>query len=388
MARAAFKRVAVLVETSNAYGREIQFGIADYVRARDNWSMFVEQHELGALPPPWLLRQKWDGIISRPTTFDLARAFRRMKAPVVDLNDLNQDLGFPRLQSDNHAIGRLAADHLLERGFRNYAYCGFSAEAWAGERRDGFLDRLANRRFDVSIYETFWRRRHVLTWMAEQDRLARWLKKLPQPAGIFACNDVRGRQVLEACRRLGISVPERVAVVGVDNDELLCRMSDPPLSSVLPDAHRLGFMAAALLDRLMSEHKPKLSVKRIAPRTVVTRRSTETLAVEDPDISAALRFIREKACEGICVADVLKTVPLSRSLFERRFQQCAGRSPHGEIRSVQLRRAAQLLEETDLPLKKISQLCGLSRMEYLSYLFKQAFGQSPGVYRKTHSRQR
>src|ERR1039458_1863155 len=150
MKKTSIKRVAVLVETSNVYGREIQLGIADYVRANSSWSMFVEQHELGALPPPWLLRQAWDGIISRPTTPRLARAFSRMKVPVVDLNDLHHDLGYPRLQSDNHAIGRLAADHLRELGFKQYGVCGFAGEAWAIERRDGFIQRLKRIGFTAS----------------------------------------------------------------------------------------------------------------------------------------------------------------------------------------------------------------------------------------------
>ena len=377
------KRVAVLVETSNVYGREIQLGIADYVRDHARWSMFVEQHELGALPPPWLLRQKWDGIISRPTNAALARVFKRMRVPVVDLNDLHHDLGYPRLQSDNHAIGRLAAEHLRERGFVNYAYCGFTAEAWAAERKEGYLQYLHSLSLDAPSYETPWRGRKVLPWIVEQQKLTRWLKSLPQPVGIFACNDVRGRQLLEVCRRAQVAVPARVAVLGVDNDELLCRMSDPPLSSVVPDAHRIGFEAAEILDGLMAKRKyRKPMIRLIAPRKVVTRQSTDVLAMEDHDIAGVLRYIREKACTGIRMDDVLGAFPLSRSLLERRFKECVGHSPHAEIRAVQIRKAAQLLEETDLPLKHIAIQCGISHLEYLSYLFKKKFGQSPGSFRR------
>jgi LacI family transcriptional regulator len=348
--------------------------------------MFVEQHELGALPPPWLLRQRWDGIISRPTTVALARVFARMRVPVVDLNDLHHDLGYPRLQSDNQAIGRLAAEHLRERGFVNYGYCGFT-EAWATERKQGFLQHLQALGFTAPSYETYWRGRKVLPWVNEQQQLTRWLKSLVQPVGIFACNDVRGRHVLEVCRREQIAVPNRVAVLGVDNDELLCRMSDPPLSSVLPDAYRIGCEAAALLDQMMAgKRSTKAAVKLIAPRKVVTRQSTDILAMDDQDIAGVLRFIHEKACTGIRVSDVLNAFPLSRSLLERRFKHCVGRSPHAEIRAVQLRKAAQLLEETDVPLKRIASQCGISHMEYLSYLFKKTFAQSPGVFRRSRSR--
>ncbi len=383
MAKTRIKRVAVLVETSNVYGREIQLGIADYVRDHSSWSMFVEQHELGALPPPWLLRQKWDGIISRPTNTALSRVFAKMHVPVVDLNDLHRDLGYPRLQSDNHAIGRMAAQHLRERGFANYAYCGFTSEAWASERLQGFRDHLHSLGLAVACYETPWRGQKVLPWAIEQQKLQAWLKSLPQPVGIFACNDVRGRHVLEVCRREQFSVPNRVAVLGVDNDELLCRMSDPPLSSVMPDAHRIGFEAAEILDGLMSQKKTcKSAIKLIPPRRVITRQSTDVLAMEDHDVASVLRFIHEKACTGIRMDDVLGAFPLSRSLLERKFKESVGRSPHAEIRAVQIRKAAQLLEETDLPLKRIATQCGIPHMEYLSYLFKKTFGQSPGKFRR------
>jgi LacI family transcriptional regulator len=387
MEKTRVKRVAVLVETSNVYGREIQLGIADYVRDHARWSMFVEQHELGALPPPWLLRQKWDGIISRPTNAALAGVFARMRVPVVDLNDLHHDLGYPRLQSDNHAIGRMAAEHLRERGFANYAYCGFTAEAWACERKEGYLKHLHSAGLTAGSYETPWRGRKVLPWALEQKKLTRWLKSLPQPVGIFACNDVRGRQLLEACRGAQLTVPAQMAVLGVDNDELLCRMSDPPLSSVVPDAHRIGFEAAEILDGLMVQRKNcKPVIKLIPPRKVVTRQSTDVLAIEDEDIAGVLRFIRDKACTGIRMDDVLSAFPLSRSLLERRFKQCLGHSPHTEIRAVQIRKAAQLLDETDLPLKHIATQCGISHMEYLSYLFKKNFGQSPGSFRRLRAR--
>lgn len=383
----AMKRVAVLVETSNVYGREIQLGIADFVRANARWSIFAEQHELGAMPPPWLLRQEWDGIISRPTTTALARVFRRRKLPVVDLNDLHNDLGFPRLQSDNAVIGTLAANHLRERGFAHFAYCGFTGEAWAAERREGFLARLARFGREASVYETPWRGRRVLPWETEQVRLARWLESRPQPLAVFCCNDVRGRHVLEVCRRIGAAVPDRVAVLGVDNDELMCRMSDPSLSSVVPDAYRIGYEAAWMLDEQMVGRRVRPGVKRIPPRAVVSRQSTDVLAVEDAEVASAVRYIRENACGGIRMGDVLRTVPVSRSLLERRFKRLVGRSPHEEIRAVQLRKAVQLLQETDLPLKEVAARCGVAHMEYLSYLFKRAYGVSPGAYRKTHARQ-
>ena len=379
-------RVALIVETSVVYGREIHEGIAAYVHAHRPWSMFIEQRALGAMPPRWLTRRDWDGIISRPTTPALAGTFRRMRVPTVDLNDLHAGLGLPRIRSDNAAIGRLAAAHLLDRGFRNFAFCGFAGETWAAERRDGFAAAVRASGAAPAVYESRWRGPGTPAWDVDQERLTRWLRSLPLPVGLAACNDLRGQHVLEACRRAALAVPEHVAVIGVDNEELLCRLCDPPLSTVVPNARRIGYVAAQLLDRLMAGARPPRPASEILipPAGVVTRQSTDTLAVDDPDVRAALRFIRENACAGIRVDDVLREVPISRSLLERRFRQAIGRSPHAEIRAVQVRRAAELLAETDVPLKRIAQLAGFAHMEYLSYFFKRATGESPRDYRRSH----
>lgn len=376
-------RVALIVETSVIYGREIHEGVAAYVHAHRPWSMFVEQRALGALPPRWLTRREWDGIISRPTNPALAQAFRRMRVPVVDLNDLHADLRFPRIRSDNEAIGRLAATHLIDRGFRDFAFCGFAGEPWAAERRDGFARavRTATGR-EPAVYESRWRGPGTPAWDVDQERLTRWLRRLPLPVGLAACNDLRGQHVLEACRRAALAVPEHIAVIGVDNEELLCRLCDPPLSTVVPNARRIGYEAAKLLDHLMAGSAPLVAEMLIPPSGVVTRHSTDTLAVEDPDVRAALRYIHENACNGIRVDDVLREVPIARSLLERRFRRAVGRSPHAEIRAVQIRRAAQLLAETDVPLKRIADLSGFAHMEYLSYFFKRTVGESPRSYRR------
>ncbi|WP_205679099.1 XylR family transcriptional regulator [Aquisphaera insulae] len=376
-------RVAVIVETSVVYGRQIHRGIARYLRSHRPWSMFLDQRELGAGPPTWLKRHRWDGIISRPTDRALAAMFRAMKVPVVDLNDLHDDLGLPRVHSDDAAIGRLAAGHLLERGFRHFAFCGFTAELWSAGRREGCLAALAEAGCTCAVHESYWRGPLALGWDREQDRIARWVAKLPRPLGIVACNDLRGHHVLDACARAGLSVPEEVAVIGVDDEELLCAMCDPPLSSVVPGAERIGFEAASLLDRLMAGSAvDREAVMTVEPLGVVTRQSTDILAISDADVAAALRLIRRRACEGIRVGDVLRRVPLSRSLLERRFRKFLGHSPQAEIRLVQIKRIRQLLAETDLSLAEIAALSGFAHVEYLSVVFKRLTGQSPGAYRR------
>jgi LacI family transcriptional regulator len=215
-------------------------------------------------------------------------------------------------------------------------------------------------------------------------RLCDWIKNLPKPVGIMACFDILGRQVLEACRQIEAAVPDDVAVVGVDNDELLCELADPPLSSVAPDAHRTGYVAAELLDQLMSGKSVPPHGHFIEPLAVVVRASSDVLAIEDPDVSHAMRFIRERACDGINVQDVLQSVPLSRRVLEGRFRKLVGRTPHEEIDRVRLDRVKELLRESELPLTEIAVRTGYEHVEYLSVVFKKRTGQPPSEYRKLH----
>lgn len=379
-------RVALLVESSIAYGREIQEGIADYVQTHGQWSIFVEPHELSSSPPVWLKRQKWDGIITRVVTPDLVRIFQRLKIPVVNLNDRQSVKGVPCIRSDDQAIGALAARHLIERGFRNFAFCGFTEECWAEQRRIGFESELRTMGWHSSFYESYWTGPKAIPWDTDEEKLAGWLKTLSRPLGIVACNDNRGQHVLEACRRAGIRVPAEAAVIGVDNDVHLCRLCDPPLSTVVPNARLVGFSAAELLDRLMQGETAQAETTLIPPAGIITRQSSEILAIDDEDVAAAIQFIRQNACHGIHVTDVLKQVPLSRTLLERKFRQHIGMTPHLAIRQVQLQRARELLTETELPLKQVSELSGFSHTEYLSYYFFQSTGMRPGAYRRTHGK--
>ena len=223
-------------------------------------------------------------------------------------------------------------------------------------------------------------------WAAEQRAILRWVNELPKPVGIFACYDNRGQQVLEACRAAGKCVPDDVAVVGVDNDPVRCGLSDPPLSSVIPDTRRVGYQAAELLDAMMSGRRVKPTPYLIAPLGVVTRKSTDALAIDDADVSAAARFIRDHACEPIGVKHVLRTVPISRRALERRFLGALGRTPHQEILRCRIDKARLLLSTTDLPIKAIAQRVGVGNAEYLSVIFKRIVGSTPASFRRQHTR--
>ncbi|MDA7916299.1 substrate-binding domain-containing protein, partial [Verrucomicrobia bacterium] len=218
-------------------------------------------------------------------------------------------------------------------------------------------------------------------WTKEGKKIAAWLKKLPRPIGIMACYDIRGQQLLDVCRDQSISVPDEVAVIGQHNDELLCELCDPPLSSVIPDPRRAGHTAASLLDRMMRGQKADTKPYLIAPLGVATRRSTDVVSIPDSQLSKAIRYIRDHALEGINVADVLKAVPMSRTLLERRFKHYLKRSPYDEILNIRLRKAKELLKGTELPIAEVSARTGFTTPEYLSAAFKKKTGFSPRAFR-------
>jgi LacI family transcriptional regulator len=380
-------RVALIIETSSVYGRRLLAGVTRYMHAHAPWSVFLEQRGLTEKPPAWLDDWDGDGILSRVTTPALAERLRKRSTAVVDLTDIYGDQGLPRIWSDDAQIGTLAAEHLLERGFRNFAFCGFTGHLWSQRRRDGFFSRIGAAAGERRVYESAWGGPTAHEWQTEQNQIADWLSTLPKPVGIMASNDLRGQHVLDACKQIGVAVPEEAAIIGCDNDELLCRLCDPPLSSVVPNPEQIGFEAAALLQQLIEakgKARRKLEAARleISPTGVVTRQSTDVLAIADTNVAAALRFIREHACLGTTVDDVLRHVPISRSMLERGFRQFLNRSPHAEIRLVQLKRVRELLSETDLSLDRIAHLAGFKHPEYMSVVFKRELGETPGQYRR------
>ena len=373
--------VALIVETSIHYGRQVLRGVTRYLQSHQPWSVFLEQRELWTLPPTWLQTWRGDGVICRKTTAKLAQALTKACIPLVDLSDASPHFTVPRIESNHRSIGALAADHLLERGFTRMAFCGFSDQAWSIGRREGFVARLTERGHSCTVWDSPWTGPLARSWEREQDQITRWLQSLPRPTGIFACSDMRGQHVLDACQRIDMAVPEEVAVIGVDDDAVMCNLCHPPLSSVVPNAERVGYAAASLLDRLMSGEKPPTQPMLIEPLGVTTRQSTDVLAIDDPAVAAVVRFIRERACHGCSMKEVERHSTLSRSLLERQFRKYLGRSPQAEIRAVQLKRVKQLLGESDLPLEKIAALAGYSHPEYMSVVFKRETGLTPGDYR-------
>lgn len=349
------------------------------MREHRPWSIYLAEHGRGAEPPSWLANWKGHGIIARIENEAMANALRPLKVPIVDVSSARLVPELPWFETDDALFARMAAEHLTERGFKRLAYCGDPRFNWSNWRSERFELEAKRREVDCHIYEP--RREMALDDEGQTEDIARWLKSLPKPIGIWTCYDLRGQQVLDACRRLSITVPEGVAVLGVDNDDLLCELSSPPLSSIIPNTHRTGYEAAQLLDQMMAGKKVAGETILIPPLGIATRQSTDVLAVDDPKVAKAVHFIREHACEGINVQDVLKAVPHSRRLLESRFKKLIGRTPHEEITRVQLNRVVELLIQTDLPLEQIAERAGFAHVEYLSVVFKKKMGMPPSKYR-------
>jgi len=371
--RRARPHVALIIESSIEYGRGVLRGIARWLREHGPWSIFLEQRELGAALPDWIREWDGDGIITRSDDPRIVRS----GIPTVGLYDRAEDrLRLPMILNDNLAVGRMAAQHLVDRGFRHLAYYGVRSERWSELRLEGVRSVATASTATLALHPSGGK------WEASQERLKRWILGLPRPLGLVAANDIHGLRALDACRRAGLAVPEEVAVVGADDDAELCELSEPPLSSVTFNPERVGYEAAGLLDRLMARRGAAGKPLLVPPLGVSTRQSSDILAIDDADVAKAIHYIRRHAFEGITVEDVLREVPLSRRALEHRFRRRLGRTPKQEIQRLRLERARSLLASTELPLARISDRLGFHQPAYLSAVFRKETGLTPAAYRR------
>jgi LacI family transcriptional regulator len=378
----ARKSVALLIETSNGYCRGLLEGIIAYSKHHANWSIHLSEQERGAAPPSWLKSWQGDGVIARIETRAIAKELGKLPFPKVDLSAARYLTGIPWADTDDAAISRLAMEHFTERGFRNVAYCGDPGFAWSNARRDCFrrLAKQAQCRFfehqSIHRYDTTYR------WDSVKSHMSSWLNQLPRPVAIMGCYDFQAQQILDVCRELSISVPEEMAVLGVDDDHLICELSEPGLSSIIPDTKRTGYEAAEQLDRMMHGEWIATDLPLVTqPLGIRVRSSTDTLAIDDELIARSLSFIRRNAMTNIRVMDVVERSGLSRRALEHRFTQLVGRTPHDEITRVRIDRIKILLRETELSIAEIANRSGFEYAEYLAAAFKRETGQTPTEYR-------
>jgi LacI family transcriptional regulator len=378
------RQVALIVESQIAPRRRMLDGVARYMHEHEPWAVYLKPSSVEGSVYEWLDNWKGDGIIAAVRD-DGIRAIAEIGMPVVDVVGVFRDQRVPLVHTNDRTVGRAGAEHLLERGFRHFGFVEYEDELyyWSAERRAGFAEMVETHGFHCDVVVVPWPsgRAGPQTWEQHQRKLVDWIGCLPRPVGVMTSTDLLGQQLLEACQRAQVIVPEQVAVIGADNDEEICRIAYPPLSSVVINDHQRGYEAAAMLDRMMRGEPAPADVIYVEPAGTVARASTDIMAIDDQTIVRALRFIRSHACDGINVDDVVHHVPLSRSVLERRFRRHVGRSINNEIVRIRLNRAIELLCETPLELKVIAQKAGFVSQSYMSSVFRQRLGRTPGSYR-------
>ncbi len=377
------RRVSLLIETSSAYGRGLLRGIARWMREHDAWTASLGEYRSGQLVPEELSRGECDGVIARIESPSLARFLGELRLPIVDVSRFRLLADVPFVDADDEAIARLAFEHFSERGFRHVGFVGDDNILWSQNRRVAFTRLAEQHGAHCHVFTSTPSRR--VHYNLPAVALARWIAKLPKPAGLFCAWDGFARQVLQACRAANVHVADEVAVLGVGNDELEGGFSQPPLSTIAPDAEGAGHAAAALLHERMTHPRRRVRDVVLSPRGLIARQSTEVLALDDARLTAAVRMIRERACAGLRVADLERAIPLSRRELEARFRQHFGRSPHQEILRVRLLRAKALLTETKLTLADIAERCGFEHPEYFNVVFKRHEQMTPRNWRLQNS---
>lgn len=373
------KRTVLLALTSSHHG--FFRGVARYAREH-RWHLVADMIYTAKIPVGW----RGDGIISFiGYRDDLADFILSSKLPAVEISMVRNEIPLPRVEGDSDLIGRLAADHFLERGFRHFAWAPMLDDVLNAERHRGFAGRLAKAGcvcHPLPSADTRLGDPAARDWTARRKVLMRELKRLPKPLAVFGYNDCVAAEIIDACDDAGLLVPEAVAVLGVDNDALICECIPVPLSSVCHDLEGMAYQAAALLDRLMAGRKPPKKVLRVPPKGLVTRRSTDILAVDNLQVARALRFIRDHYTNPLLsVNDVVAATNISRRPLEKAFRHELKRTINDEIIRARLARVKELLANSALKVVDIAAVCGFSSPNHLFRTFRKMVGRSPKEYR-------
>lgn len=377
------KQVAILVDTSTTWGRDVIAGIHRYSREKGGWQLFVEPRGVEQrrwLPTGW----KGDGVIARIGFVDLAKKLKSLKLPVVNVSGITlPGVNFPRVVSDQVAAANLAAEHLLARGFRHFGYFSLLGLEYVSEHRQAFLERLRKEGFHCDVFAASPHLGAERDWNLDMKRLGKWLRSLPKPLAVFNWNSSSARELIYGCMQSGLAVPEEVAVLSGSDDDLFCEVTPVPISAVQLGCELIGYRAAAELEQMMGRRAkaPPIQVL-IPPQGVVERRSTDTLAMQDAALVRGLRYIRENFVCAMSVNDVARQSGLCRRALEQRFHHLLGRSPAAEIRRVRLEHAIKLLQQTNLSVSMIAERSGFSTAEYMASVFRSQLSVAPLYYRK------
>jgi LacI family transcriptional regulator len=376
--------IGLLIESSRASGRDLLCGVAKCAHHYGPWAVYWEP---GGLEKGWprLKALDVDGIILRDV--DKLEEVAALGIPAVVIGHSKTEIpNMVNVVTDSAAVGRIGADHLLKCGFKHFAFCGYGSPesfTWSALRQEAFTAHIRKSGFKVYGYTTLSPTSH--TWRKEHHRMAAWLRSLPRPVGVMACNDDCGRHVIEACKLANLAVPDDVGVLGADNDEVVCGLTDPPMSSVAIHFERAGYEAALVLFRLLRGRRRVPDKITVHASHVIARRSTDITAGSNPHVTKALQFIRDHARENVMVAEVSRAAGLSRRALEIRFRQEIGCSIRQHIRRIRTDQIVRLLVETDLPIGQIAETLGFSDIQHFARYFRAGKQMSPLAFRRKHA---
>ncbi len=375
------KRIALLMSQDAGFHRQALLGIRAYASQSKRWLFHNAPPTHVSLRP--LLEWNPHGIIAHLDDMKLAREILKLRKPVIDTACVLKELGPPIVDVDHTIVGRMAAEHFLARGYQHFGYFGSGRARYALLRHASYCQAIEQAGFQVrSCYMEYLPRLPERTsWKSVNAQVRKWLRELPKPAAVLADHDVPAHDLANMCQLLGLRVPNDVAILGVDNDEVECLLAFPPLSSVAIPAERIGFEAAKLLDRLMSGGKTPAEPRYLPPMHIVTRQSTSMFAVDDPDVSAALLYIRNHLGEPLNVGTLTTELVVSRRALERKFRALLGRSVLDEIHRARIEQARELLT-TNLQVAQVARQTGFTSPQLFATVFRRLTGVSPRQYRR------
>lgn len=377
------KRIALAFNRDRSYWRRVLHGLLSLDLARTEW----ELHGIPGLTDDHVERLKrWrpDGIIANLADPETEQALKRLEVPIVDISDRRAGSLMARVGIDHNAVGRLGARHMIELGFRHFAYFGDNGWDCSCQHLEGFTHEVesAGRAGNIYTPPPLPSLDMSQAWTSADDILADWLASIPKPFGLMLGDDEWGLWITQVAHRAGLRIPDDVAILGVNDDTLNCEMASPALSSIQVPLSRIGHEAGVMLADMIYEDADNTQNLLLPPLGIASRQSTSVLAVNDPDLAAAVRFVEDSAHRPISVDDILDIVPVSRRQLERKFREHLGRSPLQEIRRAHLNKAKALLVGTDATLQEIADRSGFGNMYHLCRIFKRETGDTPITYRR------
>ena len=380
-----FKKVALFIESSTSWGRQMIFGIHQ-VALRHSWSIYLEARGAEqniAIPSNWC----GDGIIARVSTKKMAEELLALKLPVVNVSGIEiPGVDFPRVSVDLESSASLVADYFLSRGYQNFAYCGLKDNPYADRQCQKFCDDVAKKGYLCAVHKTESLRGLEPTWMKNAPQFCDWLTQLPKPVAILTWTPNGAREIVQICMEQQISIPDEVAVLSGSDDDLFCALSIVPISAIKNPSEGIGRMAAQMLYDVMNENPLPINSKQLAPDAIITRHSTDTLAITDKKMVKALTYIRVNFRYPIQVEDIAKASGTARRALERKFTALLNRSPGDELRIQRLNHAKKLLAETDMLISEVSEQSGFMSAQYMAYVFKSECNMTALQYRKKNYR--